>query len=329
MAIDTSNRTESPRRGWAARWFGGRGGPPRVPAHTTGGATVGEAARRLVAQDRYAFVLLNEAGASINDLEAAPAWTALGDAMALIPGGPGQIVGAHGGLELLEIPAFYLDRRAVSNRQYQRFVAAGGYDDLELWPPEVWPGLMRFNDRTGQPGPAVWERGTFPAGKADHPVVGVCWHEAQAFGRWVGKRLPAAAEWQRAAGWTGQAAGAGPSRYPWGDLFDPARANLDAAGPGQTVPVHAFPTGDTPNGIRQLAGNVWEWLADPLTAIPCQPGETLHPWAPMRRIIGGAFTTYLPSEATSYFVTGQAELDRRPDIGFRLAVSADRLRPAP
>src|SRR5262249_5598050 len=148
-------------------------------------------------------------------------------------------------------------------------------------------------DTTGFPGPTSWVRGRYPAGKADHPVVGVCWYEALAYASWVGKRFPTSAEWQTAGGWPEPLGGGACNRYPWGDLFDPMRANLGTTGPGETAPVDAFPSGDTPNGIRQMTGNVWEWLDDPLDAIPCHPGEALEAWRPMRRIAGGAFNTYL------------------------------------
>jgi iron(II)-dependent oxidoreductase len=238
------------------------------------------------------------------------------------------LVRGDGRQELAEVAAFYLDRHAVTNRGFARFVDAGCYDSLELWPREVWPGLMKFVDRTGRPGPADWSGGTFPPGKADHPVVGVCWHEAAAYARWVGKRLPTAAEWQKAGGWPEHLGGEG-TRFPWGDLFEPTRANLQASGLGRTAPVDAFPCGDTPNGIRQMTGNVWEWLDDPLDAIPCGEGEVFRPWKPMRRIIGGAYDTYVLGEATCHFVTGQAESDRRPNLGFRCALPADRLRDPP
>ena len=160
-------------------------------------------------------------------------------------------------------------------------------------------------------------------------MVGICWYEATAYARWAGKRLPSAAEWQKAGGWPEHLGGGHCTRYPWGDLFDPGRANVRSSGIGGTVPVDALPSGDTPNGIRQMSGNVWEWLDDPLDAIPCRPGESFCPWKPMRRIVGGAFDTYLPGEATCHFVTGQGALDRRPNIGFRCALSTDRLREPP
>src|SRR5262249_41148162 len=155
-----------------------------------------------------------------------------------------------------------------------KFIQAGGYDTLEIWPPEVWPSVVRFTDRTGQPGPRDWENRTFPSRQAEHPVVGICWYEAMAYARWVGKRLPTAAEWQKAGGWPEQLSGGSCSRYPWGDLFDPERANLASAGVGAIVAVHAFPGGATPNGIYQMTGNVWEWLDDPLEIVPCEPDQT-------------------------------------------------------
>ena len=78
-----------------------------------------------------------------------------------------------------------------------------------------------------------------------------------------------------------------------------------------------------------MTGNVWEWLADRLDQIPCRPDETYHWLRPMHRIVGGAFDTYFPAEATCHFVTGQPELDRRNNIGFRCALSLVRLRERP
>jgi iron(II)-dependent oxidoreductase len=249
--------------------------------------------------------------------------------MALIPGGVVPVLESNGQVVPTELAAYYLDRAAVTNRQFHRFVQAGGYDNMEIWPQEVWPSLMRFCDRTGRPGPRHWENGKVPAGKADHPVVGVCWYEALAYARWVGKRLATAAEWQKAGGWPEQLSGGSCNRYPWGDIFDPRRANLSTSGPGGTVPVREFANGSTPNGIYQMSGNVWEWLENPLESIPCESHATLEAWTPLRRIIGGAYDTYFPAEATCHYVTGQPELDRRDNIGFRCCVSVDRLRTRP
>lgn len=330
MAEHLAADTPTARRGWATRFFGARHTPPGAAGPVAGAATgpgdvrACELTRRLVADGREAFALLREAAGDIEEAHTVEAWRALDSGSALVPAGVAPVVRADGRAEPVEVPAFRLDRRAVTNRQFQRFVAAGGYDALEGWPREVWPSLMKFTDLSRRPGPQDWDRGAFPAELADHPVVGVCWYEAAAYAAWVGKRLPTAAEWQKAGGWPEHLSGGACHRYPWGDVYEPGRANLDGA---RTAPVDAFPSGATPNGIAQMTGNVWEWLADRLETIPCRPDETFQTWRPMRRIVGGAFDTYFPEEAACQFITGQPELDRRPNIGFRCAVPAARLRP--
>jgi formylglycine-generating enzyme required for sulfatase activity len=337
----------APRRGLAARFFGwlaprrihsshsasrreiGDGDESRASSPRRGDEDIHGMAKRLIAQDRYGFVLLQAAVDQVHEADARAAWQALNTQMALIPAGNVPVVFADASLSSVDLEAFYLDRCAVTNRQFQRFVTAGGYDDLEIWPSEVWPSVARFTDRSGRPGPRDWENGKFPPAKAEHPVVGVCWYEAVAYSRWVGKRLPTASEWQKAGGWPEQLSGGMCNRYPWGNMFEPVRTNLSTSGVGQTVAVREYPSGTTPNGIYQMTGNVWEWLDDPLQAIPCAPGEYFQPWKPMRRIIGGAYNTYFPGEATCQFITGQGELDRRENIGFRCALPLGLLRPLP
>lgn len=85
---------------------------------------------------------------------------------------------------------------------------------------------------------------------ADHPVVNVTRAEAAAFCAALGGRLPTRAEWEAAAGET---------TWPWGDTFDVARCNCAEAGWGWTTPVTAHDQGP---GAQDLAGNVWEWVAD-------------------------------------------------------------------
>ena len=329
MSVYVQQAPETPRRGWAFRWLGGRSMPSPAAGPSPEAETVGHFIDELIADGRDAFALLQSAADHVTEDDARRAWESLEQRMALIPFGRLVVARSDGGEELVEVPAFYLDRHVVSNRMFQRFVDSGCYDCLELWPREVWPSLLQFTDRTGQPGPADWSNKTYPSDRANHPVVGICWYEASAYARWVGKRLPTAAEWQKAGGWPEHLGGGRCTRYPWGDLFDPARANLRSSGIGDTVPVDAYRNGATPNGILQMSGNVWEWIEDLLDAVPCDSGAQFHPWKPMRRIVGGGFDTYLPGEATCHFVTGQGTLDRRTNIGFRCALSADRLREQP
>ncbi|WP_250846823.1 formylglycine-generating enzyme family protein [Aquisphaera insulae] len=327
-----------PRPGLGARLLGWLSPRPRratVPASGTeaagpdGRESTRSMAARLIADDRYSFVLLADASGRVTEPDALAAWKVLGSQMAMVPAGNVPVIRCDGSLDVVDLGGFFMDRFAVTNRQYLRFVQAKGYDDLEIWPREVWPSVARLTDRTGRAGPRDWEHGKFPAGRGEHPVVGVCWHEAVAYARWVGKRLPTAAEWQKACGWPEHLGGGTCNRYPWGNVFEPARANVSASGSGHTAPVGDFASGATPNGIYQMTGNVWEWLDDPLETIPCLPGESFQPWKPMRRILGGAFDTYLPGESACQFITGQGELDRRDNIGFRCVLPLDQLRPLP
>ena len=332
MANPLTARTGTTRLGWASRLFqtlsrgqagidqAPRGGKDRAAPRLQG------MTRQLVTDERYVFVLLREAADNISEADASFGWRAIADKMSLVPTGVVPVAHPNGAVGPVEIRAFVIDRHAVTNREYQRFVDANGYDSLEIWPQEVWPSVMKFLDRSRRPGPRDWENGKFPTGKADHPVVGVCWYEAAAYASWVGKRLPTAAEWQKAGGWPEQLSGGSCNRYPWGNVYEPSRANLGPTGAGKTVPALDYPAGATPNGIFQMTGNVWEWLCERLEAIPCHPDESFQPSRPMRRIAGGAFDTYFHDEGTCQFVTGQPELDRRDNIGFRCAVPVDRLR---
>ncbi|MEO7002182.1 MAG: SUMF1/EgtB/PvdO family nonheme iron enzyme [Ktedonobacterales bacterium] len=97
----------------------------------------------------------------------------------------------------------------------------------------------------------------------NHPVVRVTWYNAFDYVAWLAKttgqswRLPSEAEWEKAARWD---AGKQMSRiYPWGDAWDKARANTNAGGPKRTTPIGSYPSGASPCGAQDMAGNVWEW----------------------------------------------------------------------
>ncbi len=101
--------------------------------------------------------------------------------------------------------------------------------------------------------------------KADHPVVKVTWHDAMAYSKWLNEtlraelgdqvvRLPTEAEWEKAA------RGEYGNEWPWGNDFDPKRCNSSEGGKGGTTPVGAYsPQGDSPYGVSDMVGNVWEW----------------------------------------------------------------------
>jgi formylglycine-generating enzyme required for sulfatase activity len=159
-----------------------------------------------------------------------------GAEMALIPAGKFQMGdSANEGsaderpIHTVELDAFYIDKYEVTNALYEEFIKATGH-------------------RT----PTYWTNHSF--NQPDQPVVGVSWDDAVAYAKWAGKRLPTEAEWEKAArgGLVGK-------RYPWGDDISDNDANY-GNNIGITTPVGKFP----PNGygLYDVAGNVWEWVAD-------------------------------------------------------------------
>ena len=169
------------------------------------------------------------------------------------------------------VPAFRLACLPVTNEEYARFVAEGGYGRREFWDDEGWAR----KEQEGWSCPLHWRsceggrwaaRRMFEEGalEADHPVTGVSWFEAEAYARFAGRRLPTEAEWEKAASWDG----ARKRRYAWGD----AEASDDLCNFGArrwgTTPVGRFPAGASPDGCLDLTGNVWEWTSTPFDAFP-------------------------------------------------------------
>jgi iron(II)-dependent oxidoreductase len=221
------------------------------------------------------------------------------------------------------IEPFLLARHATTNREFQRFVDAGGYQNLDLWPEEIWPHLIEFKDLGESPGPRYWRDGRQPRKLADHPVVGVSWHEANAYAAWVGYRLPTEAEWQMAATWRVRSSAHVRRRYPWGDALDLRHCNIWASGKGGTVPVGEYAGGAAPNGVSQLIGNVWEWTGSDFGPRDDE-GRVIIGEMAMKGIRGGAFDTYFPWQATGTFRTGLAMLARTQNIGLRCVIDLPR-----
>ena len=222
----------------------------------------------------------------------------------------------------VETAPFLLARHCITNRQFQSFVDSGGYEDLQLWPEDIWAHLIDFKDQTEHHGPRFWRNGRHDKRLADHPVVGICYYEAEAFAHWAGYRLPTSAEWQMAASWRIRSSAHVLRRYPWGDAFDTRKCNLWASNVGHTVPVDSYEEGAAPNGIRQLVGNVWEWTNCEYE-VQDDAGRIVVGDMVLKEIRGGAFDTYFPAQATSCFRTALASLRRMHNVGFRCVVDLD------
>ncbi|GHH53135.1 ergothioneine biosynthesis protein EgtB [Streptomyces candidus] len=170
------------------------------------------------------------------------------------------------------VPPFLLDTAPVSNAAYLRFIEDGGYREPRWWAAPGWD-LVRTH---GLNAPLFWRHeggqwvrrhfGVTEPVPLDEPVLHVSWYEADAYARWAGRRLPSEAEWEKAARFDPVSGRS--MRYPWGDADPtPERANL-----GQRhlrpAPVGAYPGGESPLGVRQLVGDVWEWTSSDFLPYP-------------------------------------------------------------
>ena len=153
---------------------------------------------------------------------------------------------------IVDVPAYLIDKYEVTNEQFKQFVDHGGYENREFWIeiPFIKEGheisweqaISQFIDQTGQPGPATWEKGTYPEGQNKYPVSGVSWFEAAAYTRFVGKSLPTVHHWERAA-------------CLFESLVIVPYSNFTAGGTDH-VGSH---TGMGHTGLFDMAGNVKEW----------------------------------------------------------------------
>ncbi len=297
---------------------------------------VGQLIDEMLSQDRYALLLRAQISGNLTAVQRQRARAALERSMCLAPEGEVSllpvelIVGDDPDPRLVEkrsrtiwVEGYFLDRHLVTNRDYYRFVAAGGYEQMPLWEQEAWPAIMDLVDQSGRPGPRFWRAGRYERGEDHLPVVGVSWYEAAAYARWVGKRLPTDAEWVKTSTWPVAGAGGAATqrKFPWGDAPDRQKANLWGSGFGGLIEVDELPEGSSVNGVRQMIGNVWEWTSDDMHAAddPSRAAggpRQLH----FKSLRGGAFDTYFDSHATSQFQSGDWPLARKHNIGFRCAV---------
>jgi iron(II)-dependent oxidoreductase len=195
----------------------------------------------------------------------------------------------------VELKPFRIARVPVTNAKFLEFVRDGGYRRRDLWSPEGWDwrgevcAPRYWVERNGE-----WRERRFDEEvrlDGDLPVMHVNWHEANAYCRYAGRRLPSEAEWEMAASFSRES---GKRRYPWGDTADDGvRANLSGSG---RAPVGAFAAGDSSSGCRQMLGNVWEWTSSTFAPYPgfvCDPyREYSEPWFGAHKVLrGGSLAT--------------------------------------
>ena len=181
------------------------------------------------------------------------------DEVGSIPPGMTRVTG--GPFAYGKIPDFFIDKLEISNKQYKNFIDEGGYDNPLYWQQLklafddslTWQdALSKFTDKTGMPGPAGWENGSYPVGMDNYPVTGVNWYEANAFAFFAGKSLPTKDHWGLARGESNMII-----KFPQlggNAIFSPF-SNFHSEGPveGGSMP------GITSYGAYDMAGNLREW----------------------------------------------------------------------
>lgn len=236
---------------------------------------------------------------------------------------------------MTEVEAFRIDERCVTNGKYDEFVAASLEADHVHCHPDEPSG-------TDHARATLLERWAHP----NHPVTGVSWFDAYSYAAYHGKRLPSDAEWEYAAG------GADGLAYPWGAEFDAGACRwlattlgrgidslaawrhalelvLDGAVGQRTAAPDDYPQNVSPFGVRDLAGNAWEW-----TRSRHLDGAELQPrgWNPSDPRLRGDWTAVACVKGGSWAAApdmllnayrGRMTLHRRsPEVGFRCVAAA-------
>ncbi len=186
------------------------------------------------------------------------------------------------------LSAFSIDTFEVTNARYRRCVEVGAC---------TRPVGKAYDDPT----------------KADHPVTVISWQQALAYCRWVGKRLPTEAEWEKAA------RGTDGRRYPWGDDFEDERVN--AGYTNGTTAVGSHPQGASPYGALDMAGNVWEWTSSLYKPYPYDGRDGREDLSARGARVnrGGSWYAGSRDARTSHRANAGHIYRRVADLGFRCA----------
>jgi formylglycine-generating enzyme required for sulfatase activity len=229
------------------------------------------------------------------------------------------------------LDAFWIDKTEVTNAMFTRFVAATGY---QSYAEKVGSGIAfnLFSKDWKLTKGADWRHPFGPAshidGLDDHPVVQINWADAQAYCNWAGGRLPTEAEWEKAA------RGTDGRTYPWGNqapaenLVNFADRNIDVGGADRTVddgypfsaPVGSYPAGASVYGALDMAGNVWERVADWYSDAYYASAPARNPTGPAAgdyRVLRGGSWSRLARYVRAASRLNYLQQNRSSGIGFR------------
>ncbi len=198
----------------------------------------------------------------------------------------------------VKVDSFLIDKYPVTNARFYEFLISSGYTPADT---------AKFLKH--------WEGGTFKQGQDNYPVVYVSFEDMAAYAKWAGKRLPTQSEWQLAAQGTDK------RKWPWGDEFHGTNCNNAFERP---TPVNAFPKGQSPYGVWDMVGNVWQATNDMYFNgtsyfIVIRGGSFYKPESNWWYIQGGP----QPLDATQIMLLVSPGFDRNATVGFRCVKDLD------
>ena len=218
------------------------------------------------------------------------------------------------------LSAYWIDRMDVTNAMFAKFVSSQNYTTEAEKAGKSWVNTNLTEGISEEVRGADWQHPQGPtsslSGLDQHPVVHVSWNDATAYCAWAGAGLPTEAQWELAArGTDGRA-------YPWaGDTIDKSYANYNNI-IGDTTAVCSYPKGNSPSGVCDMAGNVWQWVADWYGSYDTSPvSNPTGPTSGQYRVMRGSPWVEFHNWLRSADRNVNSPANSGDDLGFRCARS--------